>query len=198
MAWCAVFQSISCLNWLKVRGTRKHHEPGHAIYSYRCKQWRPDIADFKKEMKKGSIVFALVMWTVGLNYGQTGPIKITTDHIRIDHRGPSDKPIFPLIIATTNLELDILEIEIVVDKNLFSLVRDFLKANTLIEDKREVNEFGVFQVRIQDNKQLQSSYFPSRLKSISILKSLKEEVRGRSTSEKLIVEIDRVLKRIEF
>lgn len=149
-------------------------------------------------MKRISLVFILIIWTLGLSSGQPTPTIITSDHIRIAHRGPIDKPILPLIITTAKLQLDNYELEILVDQDLFLLVSDFLKTDKLIENRMEINEFDVFEVTIQNNGQLQSSYFPSRLKAISILKSLKEKINGRSTSEKLILEVDRILGRIQY
>jgi hypothetical protein len=149
-------------------------------------------------MKSTSLTIVLIAWTLAQCFGQMTPTEITSDHIRITHRGPIDKPIFPLIITTTKLQLANYEIEVLVDSDLFLLVRDFLKTNNLIEEKKELNEFGVFEVINQEGGRSQSSYFPSRLKSISILTSLKDKISGRSTSEKLMSELDKILKRIDF
>jgi hypothetical protein len=166
----------------------------------RCKQWQPNKVDLRKTMKGASLFFLLVVCAVIPSYGQRPwQTKITSDHIRIEHWGPSDAPIRELIITTTKLKkkLDLMETEVLVDKNLFSVVNDFLNTEGLIGNRREINEFGVFKVTRLVHGEGQLFYFPTRRKSVSIWKSLREKINDRPTSETLILEIDKILKRID-
>jgi hypothetical protein len=152
-------------------------------------------------MKKAFLSFALVLGALILSFGQRPwQTKITSDHIRIEHWGPIDAPIRELIITTapTNLKLDLMEMEIVVDKDLFSFVNNYLNTDVRIGKSREVNEFGVFKVTRLVQGEEQTFYFPTRPKSILILKTLREKINDRSTSDKLILEIDKILKRIDY
>lgn len=152
-------------------------------------------------MKRASLFFALVIWVFIPSFGQRPwQTKITYDHIRIEHWGPIDAPIRELIITTTlsNLKLDLMETEILVDKALFSFINNCLDIDGLIGKSREVNEFGVFKVTRFVQGEEQIFYFPTRAKSILILKALRENIKDRSTSDKLILEIEKILKRIDY
>jgi hypothetical protein len=91
-----------------------------------------------------------------------------------------------------------MEMEVLVDKDLFSFVINFISTEALIGKGREINEFGVFKVTKLLDGEEQLFYFPTRSKSISIWKSLREKINGRPTSETLTKEIDKILKRIDF
>jgi hypothetical protein len=154
-----------------------------------------------KIMKNAYLSFALILGTCILSFGQRPwQTKITFDHIRIEHWGPIDAPIRELIITTkpTNLKLDLMELEILVDKELFSFINNYLETGGLIGKSREVNEFGVFKVTRLVQGEEQIFYFPTRPKSILILKALKENIKDLSTSDKLILEIDKILRRIDY
>lgn len=152
-------------------------------------------------MKKASLCCVLVVWAVVQSFGQrSGQTKITSDHIRIEHYGPIDAPIGELIItpAKLNLDLDLMEKEVLVEMELFSFLSNFLQTEELIGNSREINEFGVFKVtRVVDGKG-QLFYFPTRPKSILIWKSMREKIAGMPTSDTLIPQIDKILRRIDF
>ena len=169
------------------------------LITKRCKPWQPRQSS--STMKKASIFFALVVWVFIPSLGQrSGQTKITTDHIRIERSGPIDKPIRELIITTkpANVRLNLMEIEILVDKDLFSFISSFIDTDDLTGKSREVNEFGVFKVTRLAQGVEQTFYFPARRKSILILKALREKMSGRPTSDILIAEIDSILKRIDY
>ena len=125
------------------------------------------------------------------------PSSITSDHIRIDHRGPIDKPIIPLVISIEKLTLPITELSIQVDQSTFTLVTNFFKSSKYLNPKRKVNEFGVFQITLQMNAEITIFYTPNRIESISLFKGLLTQLKDNQSSEKLVNEINWILERID-
>src|SRR5688500_12877481 len=89
------------------------------------------------------------------------PSLITSDHIRIDHVGPIDKPIIPLIISTEKLTLPITELSIQVDQNIFALFADYFESSKHLTSERKVNEFGVFKITKLVNGKTEIAFTPA-------------------------------------
>jgi hypothetical protein len=122
----------------------------------------------------------------------------TADQIRIEHRGPIDKPIIPLVISMEKLALPITELSIQVDQNTFNLLTEYFKSGKHLSAERKVNEFGVFQITLQMNKKVTIFYTPERIESIQLFKELLSQLEGKESSGRLVTEIKRILARIDF
>jgi len=127
-----------------------------------------------------------------------GPSSITSDHIRIDHRGPIDKPIIPLVVSTTKLELPTTELSLQVDQSIFSQLISYLKSSKYLNPERKVNEFGVFQITLQINGEVKIFYTPERMESIYLFKELLTQLKDKQSAEKLVDEIKNILRRIDL
>src|SRR5690242_1835874 len=77
--------------------------------------------------------------------------KITLDHIRIDHVGPGDAMLEPIIITTKKLELPFPERPVQVGKNIFESLSNYIDKSPNLLRKKELNEFGVFKITKQIN-----------------------------------------------
>jgi len=124
--------------------------------------------------------------------------KITSDHIRIDHVGPSDAMIEPIIITTKKLTLPVPEVPIQVSKQIFESLVAHLGQSSALLAKREVNEFGVFKVtKCVDNK-MEIYFTGTRVKSVGFLSEFKKLLIELGAPEELIKKNERVLKRIDY
>jgi hypothetical protein len=123
--------------------------------------------------------------------------KIAIDHIRIDHVGPGDAMLEPIIITTKKLELRFPESPIQVDKHIFkSLVEYVGQANLL--SQREVNEFGVFKITRRLDGKTEICFSGTRKKSVVFLKEFKKLLNDLGAPNELIAKTERVLKRIDY
>lgn len=129
--------------------------------------------------------------------GQT-PSVIASDHIRIDHAGPIDKPIIPLIISMEKLTLPIYELPIQVDQNIFALLGNYIESSKYLNPQKKINEFGVFKIARLVNGKTEIRFTSTRDESIHFFRDLLDQLNGRQSSEKLVREIKKILTRIDF
>jgi hypothetical protein len=139
-------------------------------------------------MKKWILLILFACCSISTSFGQE-PTKIDSDHIRIDLIGPHDKPLSPLIITTVKLKLDIFEKEVLVNQELLDSVSNFFTKSKDVTVERGENEFGTFKVTKRIKGKTSLYYFPTRLKSIEILKKLRNQITGMETSDQLVKEI---------
>ncbi|HEY9047544.1 MAG TPA: hypothetical protein VIN08_16675 [Ohtaekwangia sp.] len=123
--------------------------------------------------------------------------KITIDHIRIDHVGPGDAMLEPIIITTEKLELPFPERPIQVDKHIFECLVEYLKHAKLLP-KREINEFGVFKVTERIGTKTEIYFTGTQKKSVDFLKGFKKLLKDVRAPDELIKKTERVLKRIDY
>jgi hypothetical protein len=124
--------------------------------------------------------------------------KILSDHIRIDHVGPSDAMLEPIIITTKKLELPFPERPIQVDKNIFeSLSKCIENASNLLR-KKELNEFGVFKVTKCVGNKTEIYFTGTRKKSVDFLSGFKKLLKDVGAPDELVKKNERILKRIDY
>jgi hypothetical protein len=124
--------------------------------------------------------------------------KIEVDHIRIDHVGPSDSMIEPIIITTNKLTLPVPEIPIQVNDQIFESLARCVDRSVCLLPKREVNEFGVFKVKKFVNNKTVVYFTGTRKKSIDFFKQLIRHLKDVGAPDELIKKHERVLKRIDY
>ena len=139
------------------------------------------------------VKFTLLFLLLGLYCKGQTPSSIRSDHIRIEHRGPTDKPIIPLIISTEKLSVPITELSIQVDQSTFALLTHYFKSSKHLRSKRNINEFGVFQITVLLDGEVKMFYTPERAESIHLFKNLLVQLNDRQLSDTLVKEIDKIL-----
>jgi hypothetical protein len=142
---------------------------------------------------KNKLIQVLFVCTFALQCNGQEITKISSDHVRIELIGPHDKPFGPLVITAIKLKLDIIEREILVNRNVLDSVTNFFSKNIDVTKERGVNEFGTFRVTTVKEGKKAIYYFPTRLKSIDIFKALREKVFGLETSYELVKQIGAAL-----
>ena len=105
--------------------------------------------------------------------------KITSDHIRIDHVGPSDAMLEPIIITTKKLTLPVPEVPIQVNQHIFESLAGYLGHAANLLPERGVNEFGVFKVTKQINGKTEIYFTGTRKKSVAFLSEFKKLLKER-------------------
>jgi hypothetical protein len=124
--------------------------------------------------------------------------KITLDHIRIDHVGPGDAMLEPIIITTKKLELPFPESPIQVSKNIFeSLLNHIDNAPNLLR-KKELNEFGVFKITRQIDGKTEIYFTGNRKKSVIFLREFKKVLKDVGAPDELVKRTEKILKRIDY
>jgi hypothetical protein len=148
-------------------------------------------------MVKSIIIHALYLLPALFCWAQKAST-IASDHIRIDHSGPIDKPIIPIVITKQPLELPITELAILVDEKVFSLIADFVATSNDVAIEKEVNEFGIFKITKRINNKDDVVFTTSRVGTIHFLKGLKQKLSNQKSAKRLIEEIDYILSRIDW
>ena len=148
-------------------------------------------------MVKSILIHALYLLPALSCWAQK-PSTIVSDHIRIDHSGPIDKPIIPIVITKQPLELPVTELAILVDEKVFSLTADYVAKSSDVAVKKEVNEFGVFKITKRINNKEDVVFTTSRVGTIHLLKGLKQKLSNQNSAKRLNEEIDYILSRIDW
>jgi hypothetical protein len=124
--------------------------------------------------------------------------KIASDHIRIDHVGPSDAMIEPIIITTKKLTLPVPEVPIQVSQDIFESLTKYLDDFGNLLPEREINEFGVFKVTKRVGNKTEICFTGTRKKSVKFLTEFKKLLKDVGAADELVKKIERVLKRIDY
>jgi hypothetical protein len=123
--------------------------------------------------------------------------KITLDHIRIDHVGPGDAMLEPIIITTKKLELPFPERPIQVDQHIFESLVEYVELAKLLPE-REINEFGVFKVTKRIDEKTEVCFTGTRKKSVDFLREFKRLLQDVRAPDELVKKTERVLQRIDY
>ena len=93
--------------------------------------------------------------------------------------------------------MPITELSIQVDQSTFALLTHYFKNSKHLSSKRNINEFGVFQITVLLDGEVKMFYTPERAESIHLFKNLLVQLNDRQLSDTLVKEIDKILQRIQ-
>jgi hypothetical protein len=123
---------------------------------------------------------------------------MTSPQIWIDHVGPIDKPIIPLIISVEKLTLPVTELLVQVDEKSFAFLVTYFESTEYLDPENKVNEFGVFKITRVVNGEPKISFTSTRSKSVHLFRDLLGQLNDKPPKDKLAKEINKILARIDF
>lgn len=123
--------------------------------------------------------------------------KIASDHVRIDHVGPKDKPFESIVVTASHLDLEPEEMEALVSQSVFLIVTNEVEKNMPVNTVPKERVFGMFKIVVLLRGEERNYFLPTRASAIQFFRNLKIKVNTQQGSRELIRRLDYILFRIK-
>ena len=121
-----------------------------------------------------------------------------SDYLLIEHVGISDKPIPSIIISKKTIENPNDTRHYLVSKKDYDTVKDIILKFNKVEHECEKNEFGSFNLVVNERASIKHNYLLGRKDAILLFIQITEALKKETKNEKLVSELEMLQKRIKL
>ncbi len=120
------------------------------------------------------------------------------EYVKIEHVGPSDKPIPTVIISEDSIKFPGTDAGIIycdlVDKNDYNRITAWLGG--IKSNKPGIAEFGTFEMSVISDSKITAEYYLNKKSSLQLFDKMIEELKKENKSRNLVSDLEELKKRL--